>query len=179
MPKKVHIDMAREFELGINLQMVRKIVDQVERQPEIITEARKMMFDKDPRKSMRASWLLVHASSKYPELVRKQLPYALKLLQQPGRDTGTIRECLQLFQLLGVPDKYCGQLFDISINFTKNGLMPHAVRAFSINLLAIICQKYPDLSPEVLLVLNELESFPQAPSITHCVKKAKKVLSKL
>jgi hypothetical protein len=176
---KKTIDLQKEFQIGLNLKMVRQIVAHVEHQPKIISEARKMMFDKDPRKSMRACWLLVHATEKYPSLVKKEFPYVLKLLKQPGKDTGAIRESLQLFQILGVPDKYCGELFDISINYAKNGLMPHAVRAFSINLLAIICKRYPDLSPEVLLVLNELGSFPQPPSIAHCVKKAKKALGNL
>lgn len=179
MPKKIHIDLAKEFESGINLQAVKKIVDAVETQPEIITQARKMMFDKDPRKSMRACWLLVHASEKHPSLVKKELPYVLKLLKQPNKDTGAIREGLQLFLILGVPEKFCGELFDISIHHAKNGLMPHAVRAFSIHLLGIICKRYPDLSSEILLILNELESFPQPPSIAHSVKKAKKTLSKL
>src|ERR1051325_7908016 len=97
-----NVDLQKEFEIGLNLKMVRQIVTQVERQPKLIREARKMMFNKDPRKSMRACWLLVHAAEKYPALVKPELPYVLKLLKQPGKDTGALRECLQLFQVLGV-----------------------------------------------------------------------------
>lgn len=179
--KKNHIDLAKEFEREkhLTLKQVKLIVKQIEFQPKLVEDARKIMFGKNTERSMRAAWILVHASKRYPKLIEKQLPYIVKLLHKPGLHTGTIRCCIRIFQELDIPEKYCAELFDICINHTKNALMPHGVRAFSINLLGIICKKYPDLSPEVLLILNELESFPQPPSIAHCVKKAKKLISKL
>jgi hypothetical protein len=181
MAKRELIDLQKEFENEkyFSLKKVKLAVKQMEYQPGLIVDTRKMMFNKDPKKSMRAAWLMGHAAIHYPELVKKQLPHVIKLLKQPNLHTGTIRCSIRLFQELYLPDAYCGEMFDICINYAKNGLMPHAVRAFSINLLGIICKRYPDLSSEVMLVLNELESFPQPPSITHCVKKAKKLISSL
>jgi hypothetical protein len=181
MAKRDLIDLQKEFNdpRYFSLKKVKLTIRQMEHEPELIELTRKMMFNADQQKNMRAAWVMTHAAEKYPELVKKQLPYILKLLQQKGLHTGTIRCSLRIFQELGMPDKYCGQMFDICIGYAKNGTMPHAVRAFAINVLGLICKKYPDLGHEVLLVLNELESFPQAPSITHCVKKTKKLIAKL
>jgi hypothetical protein len=181
MAKRDLINLQQEFENEkyFSLKKVKLAVKQMEHQPKLIEDTRKMMFNKDQQKSMRAAWLMTHAAARYPELVKKQLSYILKLLQQKGLHTGTIRSSIRVFQELNMPDKYCGQMFDICIGYAKNGTMPHGVRAFAINVLGLICKKYPDLRHEVMLVLTELESFPQPPSITHCVKKTKKLIAKL
>lgn len=174
--KKTHLDLAKEFDnvQYFSLKKVKLAVKQMEHEPKLIVEARKMMFSADQQKSMRAAWLMTHAASAYPQLVKKQLPYIIKLFSKNDLHTGTIRSALRVFQELGMPDKYCAQMFDICIRFAKNGTLPHGIRAFSINIIGMICKRYPDLKSEALLVLNELSSFPQPPSITHCVKKAKK-----
>jgi len=178
--KKNHIDLTKEFNnlKYFSLKKVKLALKQIEHQPQLIVDTRKMMFNKDPQKSMRASWLMLHASFFYASLVRKEIPYILKFLSQKDIHTGAIRNSIRILQELDIPQKHCAKAFDICISRSKNAAMPHAVRAFSINVLTLICKKYPDLSPEVLLVLNELESFPQPPSIAHCVKKAKKALIK-
>lgn len=181
MAKQNFIDLKKEFEnvTYFSLKKVKLAVRQMEHQPQLIVDARKMMFNIDQQKSMRAAWLMVHAAFEYPELVKKQLPYIIKLLHQSNLHTGTIRSSIRLFQELELPEKYCAPLFDICIHHTKNSAMPHAVRAFSINILGLICKKYPELKHEVLLVLSELHSFPQPPSINFCIKKNLKILLKL
>jgi hypothetical protein len=181
MAKRHPIDLQKEFESVIyfSLNKVKLAVKQIEHQPSLMVDIRKMMFNKDPQKSMRASWLMLHASFAYPELVKKQLPYIIKLLDQPNLHTGTIRNSVRIFQELDLPEKYVSKMFDLCLNYTKNSTLPHGVRAFAINILGIICKKYPDLKHEVSLVLNELNTFPQPPSITHCIKKTSKILLKL
>ncbi|MDZ4664595.1 MAG: hypothetical protein SGJ15_06940 [Bacteroidota bacterium] len=181
MAKRHFIDLQKEFENQkyFSLKRVKLAVKQMEHQPELIVDARKMMFNKDPQKSMRAAWLMTHAAFEYPELVKKQLPYIIKLLEQPNLHTGTIRSSIRLFQELDMPEKYIGKMFDLCLKYTKNSTLPHGVRAFSINVLGLICKKYPDLKHEVVLVLGELTSFPQPPSINFCIKKTSKILLKL
>lgn len=181
MAKRHFIDLHKELENGtyFSLKKVKLAVKQMEHQPQLIVDTRKLMFSKDPQKSMRAAWLMTHAAFKYPELVKKQLPYIIKLLEQPNLHTGTIRSSIRLFQELDLPEKYVSKMFDLCLNYTKNSTLPHGVRAFAINVLGIICKKYPDLKHEVLLVLNELSSFPQPPSINFCIKKTSKILLKL
>ena len=181
MAKRHFIDLQKEFEsvTYFSLKKVKLAAEQMKHQPQLLVDTRKMMFIKDPQKSMRASRLMLHASFEYPELVKKQLPYLIKFLEQPNLHTGAIRNTIRVFQELDLPEKYCSKMFDICINYSKNSTMPHAVRAFSINVLENICKKYPELKHEVLLVLNELSSFPQPPSINFCIKKTSKILLKL
>lgn len=181
MAKRHFIDLKKEFENGtyFSLKKVNLAIKQMENQPQLLLDARKLMFDKDPQKSMRASWLMLHAAFEYPELVKKQLAYLVKFLEQPNLHTGAIRNTIRIFQEIDLPEKYCSKMFDICINYTKNSAMPHAVRAFSINVLENICKKYPELKHEVLLLLSELSSFPQPPSINFCIKKTSKILLKL
>lgn len=181
MEKRHSIDLQKEFENEkyFSLKKVKLAVKQMEREPSILTDALKMMFNPNPLKSMRASWLVLHISFVYPELVLPHLKQLIKFLNQTNLHTGAIRNTIRVFQELDLPEKYCGPIFDLCMGYAKNATLPLAVRAFSINTLGNICKKYPELKHEVELVLNELKEFPQAPSLNASIKSVSKILLKL
>jgi hypothetical protein len=128
---------------------------------------------------MRSTWALQHISFKHPELIRPHIGTLMKALKKENQHTGAQRNIIRIFHEVDIPERYAGEIFDSCINFTKNATLPHAVRAFAITTLGIICKKYPELKPEVELVLSELMTFPQPPSITVCIRKSLKILDKL
>ncbi len=181
MAKRHPIDLQKELanEKYFSLKRVRAAVEQIEHQPTLVQDAVKMLINPDPQKSMRVSWLLLHIAFDYPQLIKPQLKHLVTFLKRENNHTGAIRNTIRIFQELDLPEAYCSAIFDLCIHYTKNATMPHAVRAFSINTLCNICKKYPELKQEVELVLGELKSFPQPPSINASIKKASKILLKL
>lgn len=162
-----------------SLKKLTKFVKEIENDPKAVKELTKLVLGSDLTLSMRASWALVHLSYVNPKLVAKQIPALVKFLKQQDQHTGAIRNVLNLFIELDIPEKYCAEAFDLCMTYTKNGMLPHAVRAFSITLLGKICLRYPELKPEVELVLSELKTFPQPPSITVRIRDTSKILLKL
>ncbi len=162
-----------------SLKKLKKFVKQIENDPKALKEITAMVLGDDPILSMRASWALSHVSYSSPQNIYPLLPQLLKFLQGKHQHTGAIRNTIRIFHEIDIPEKYCGPIFDLCLGYVKNAALPHAVRAFSIVTLAQICKKYPELKTEVELVLNELKSFPQPPSMTACIKNAMKVLAKL
>ena len=162
-----------------SLTKVKQLVKEVEKDPTIVKELVQLTLGEDQNLSMRASWALQHISFKHPRLVQKHIPSFIKFLKKEKQHTGAIRNVIRLFHEIEIPEKYCGELYDLCLNITKNATLPHGVRAFSITTLGIICQKYPELKPEVDLVLSELSTFPQPPSLTVRIRDVKKILSKL
>lgn len=179
MAKRVHIDLEKEFETYITLKKVKKIVANIEQQPELVIETRKLLFDKDPQRTMRSAWILLHISFHYPELVVPQLKYILKFLDQNDQNTGAIRCCIRILTEIEIPEKYCSEVFDKSLKYAMNAGFPHAVRVFAIYVLVKICKQYPELKPEVQLIIDDLSSIPQAPSMIACIKKSRKALQKI
>lgn len=162
-----------------SLKKVKQLTKEVEKDPSIVKALVKLTLGEDQTLSMRASWALQHISLKNPQLVKKEIPSLIKFLRKKDNHTGAIRSVLRIFDIIEVPEKYCGELYDLCLNYTKNATLPHAVRAFSITLLGQICKRYPELKHEVELVLNELKTFPQPPSLTVRMRDTMKVLNKL
>jgi hypothetical protein len=162
-----------------SLKKLTRFVAQIRNDKKAIKELTKLVLGDDLTLSMRASWALVHVSYKNPKIIYSELPALVKFLKGENQHTGAIRNVLNLLNELDIPEKHCSEIFDLCMKFTKNATLPHAVRAFAITILGQICQRYPELKPEVELVLNELKTFPQPPSITVRIRDTSKILLKL
>jgi hypothetical protein len=162
-----------------SLKKVKALSKEVEKDPKLVKEIVKLASGNDQNLAMRATWALQHISFKHPELIRPHAGTLIKALKKEKQHTGAQRNIIRIFHEINIPEKYLGELFDLCLKFTKNSTLPHAVRAFSIITLGIVCQKYPELKAEAELVLSELKAFPQPPSITVCIRNTTKILEKL
>ena len=133
----------------------------------------------DYRLNQRSAWPLSYVCIAHPKLIKPHFGKIIKKLNQKGNHDAVIRNILRLLQEIDIPEKYCVTIFDTCMRYTKNAAIPHALRAFSITLLGKICKTYPELKPEVELVLSELKTFPQPPSLTVRIRDTLKVLQKL
>jgi len=163
----------------VNLTKVKKMVKEWDKNPKLIKQVMPLILGDDKVISMRASWMLLHLCFVNPKRVYPLIPQLMIFFEKKDVHTGTIRNIIRIFHEIEVPEKYCGQLFDLCIGFTRNTTLPLAVRAFAIISLGNTCKRYPDLKPEVELILSELNSFPQPPSIVSSVKYTSKILLKL
>lgn len=161
------------------LSDTKRIIKSVEKDHGIVNEIIKHFNDADQRIVMRATWTLLHLSFAHPELVEPKFGELLKLLRSPNTHTGAVRNCIRIFTVCNIPERYSAEIFDLCMSYLKNNIMPHAVRAFAINTLCILCNSYPELSQEVKLVLNELKKYPQAPSIQVWLRRADKALTNI
>jgi len=69
------------------------------------------------------------------------------------------RNALRILEDIDIPEKYCGELFDLSNNYLHDIKEPIAVRAFSISVMFNIAKKYTELKTEVK---------HNAESLLHC-----------
>ncbi len=161
------------------LSDMKRIIKSVEKDHKVVDDIVTYFSDKDQRVVMRATWTLLHLSFVHPELVDPKFGELLKLLRAPNTHTGAIRNCIRIFTVCIIPERYSAEIFDLCMSYLKNSTMPHAVRAFAINTLCILCNTYPELSHEVKLVVNELKKYPQAPSIQVWLRRADKSLTRI
>jgi hypothetical protein len=69
------------------------------------------------------------------------------------------RNVLRILEDVDIPEKYCGELFEMSNKYLHDLQQPIAVRAFSISVMFNIAKKFPDLKNEVKI---------NAESLLHC-----------
>ena len=133
-----------------------------------------LFFGNDSVISQRGGWPLSYICIEYPELIKPYIGKLIKNLSRKNLHDAVFRNTLRLLQEADLPEKYCGPVFDICISYIKNTTLPHAIRAFAISTASSICKKYPELKPELKLIILELNSFPQPPSLKARIKMALK-----
>ena len=162
-----------------SLKKLTKFVKEIENNPKAIKELTNLVLGDDLTLSMRASWALVHLSHLNSKLIYPLVPSLVKFLKKEKQHTGAIRNVLNLFREMDIPEKHISELFDICLAYSKNAALPHAVRVFAMYTLANICKRYPELKSELELIISELKTHPQPPSINSCIRTVSKILLKL
>lgn len=142
-------------------------------------ELLKLFLCNDPLLRQRSGWPLSYISAEHPHLITPHIKTLLKNLKQKDLHPAVLRNTVRIFHDIEIPEKNITEVYDICLHFLKNAILPHAVRVFSMYTLANICKRYPELKNEVELVLSELKSFPQSPSMIAAIKKTSKILLKL
>lgn len=129
------------------------------------------------RLTQRAAWPLSYAGIAEPKLVKPYIGQLIKKLNAPGQHPAIPRNILRLFQEIEIPEKYQADLLDACFRIIQNPSLPVAIIAFAITTAAKLCRPFPELRNELLLVLNQLNSYPQTAAINVRVKKAIKDLN--
>ncbi len=179
MAKQTDVILDKDLNSYLTLKHVAVYLMKVESQKQIIKDAFKLLNKEDKVKSMRASWLLLHISNQFPKLISPNIKHLVTFLNKENTHTGAVRNVLKILHEIQLPENYISEIFDICLKHIKNSTLPHAVRVYAIYEAEIICKKYPELKPEVILILNELKSFPQSPSITVAINKTLKKMLKM
>jgi hypothetical protein len=128
------------------------------------------------RITQRAAWSLSLVSEQHPALIRPHLSKLIKKLNEPGLHPAIPRNILRIFQEIEIPEKLQGRLVDLCFKFITDAAQPVAVKAFSITVAARICGNYPELKKELLMVLEELNRYPQQPALRVRLRDAFKQL---
>ena len=173
------MDFKKEILKDQMLANAKRMAEHVAFHPKEIKKLVKLFSDKDNNVSMRSAWIISHVCSLTPEIVISIIPDFIKYLKSKDPNPPTIRCILSSLQQIKIPAKYCGTIFDFCIGYVKNTSMPFAVRAFSINIMGILCKRYPELKHEIELILSELKTHPQPGSITASIRNTSKILLKL
>jgi hypothetical protein len=103
----------------------------------------------------RAAWPLSNCAVKYPQLIKKHLGRILKNLHKPNLHNAVKRNTVRLLQAVDVPLKYQGEVMDLCFGYIISPDEPAAVKAFSLGVLQQLAKSYPDILPEIKLVINQ------------------------
>jgi hypothetical protein len=118
-------------------------------------ELMKCFFSSDNRIAQRAAWSASLAVQQKPALIGPYLETLMELLQRKEVHPGTIRNSLRILQYVTIPEAFHGVLLSACINFTAAPETPVAIKAFSLNLLTKLAVHYPEIIPEVKLLIED------------------------
>ena len=103
----------------------------------------------------RAAWPVSYCVIAYPTLIRKHWSKLVKNLQKKDLHTAVKRNSVRLLQDISIPEKYQGEIMDICFRYIESPTETVAVKAFSLTVLENLSKKYPEILPELKLLINE------------------------
>jgi len=116
-----------------------------------------------------------YCATAHPSLMKKNMGKLVRNLQKPNIHDSIKRNTLRFLQSVDIPSKYEGMIMNTCFDYIENPKEAVAIKAFSLTILGRLAKKYPEIIPEIKLLIED-----QAPIQTAGFKsRAKKVLKEI
>ncbi|HWK02459.1 MAG TPA: hypothetical protein VNS58_02435 [Puia sp.] len=156
-------------------QQCDRIVNYIGKDKERFAALMTLFLKGEYRITQRAAWPLSYCVRQYPELIGPYLKPLLDNLSKAGIHVAVIRNTMRLLQDITIPKKYQGRVMSLCFDFIQSPETPIAVAAFSLTVLQHLAKDYPEILPELRLIIEE--QWEQAPPAFRA--RAKRVLKNL
>lgn len=132
------------------------------------------LFIKDEyRVVQRAAWPMSYSVIAHPDLFNKHFTALLKNLQKHNLHNAVKRNSIRLLQHINIPKKYQGEVMEICFKYVASPTEAVAVKAFSLSVLGNLAKAYPEIIPEIKILIED-----QMPTQTAAFKSRAKQLLK-
>ncbi len=102
-----------------------------------------------------AAWPLSYAVIANPQLIKKHFKKLVGNLDKPGIHSAVKRNTMRLLQEIDIPVTYHGKIMDNCFKYISTPAEPVAIKAFSLTVLEKLAKTYPDIIPEIKLLIEE------------------------
>ncbi|NII28709.1 hypothetical protein HB364_26750 [Pseudoflavitalea sp. X16] len=151
-----------------------RIVQYVGHDKKRFNELMKVFLTGDALIQQRAGWPLSYCAQENPSFVLPHLEKLLTLLKNPRVHNAVTRNIVRLLQDIKIPERYQGPVMNTCFEFIASPTQPAAVKAFSLTILEHLADDYPDIIPELKLIIEE--QWPHETAAFH--SRARKILKK-
>jgi hypothetical protein len=103
----------------------------------------------------RAAWPMSYSAQNHPEWVQPFYSEFLRRLEKKGEQDAVRRNIVRILQEIDVPKKYHGRLMNICFELIQSNDVAVAIKAFSLTILQNLSKQYPEIIPELKLIIEE------------------------
>ncbi|MES2431097.1 MAG: hypothetical protein V4556_09175 [Bacteroidota bacterium] len=122
----------------------------------------------------RSGWPMSYCVEAYPELIKKHFARLIKNLKKEKLHDAVKRNSTRALKYVDIPEKYQGEIMDICFNYVASPTESVGVKVFSLDILGKLAKDYPEILPEIKLLIEE-----QWPHQTPGFKSSAKRIMKL
>ncbi len=134
-----------------------------------------LFLNDEYRVTQRAAWPMSYCVIAHPEFMKNNFGKLTNNLKKTGIHNSIKRNTVRLLQSIDIPEKYEGEIMEICFKYVESPTEAVAVKAFSLTILGKLAKKYPEIIPEIKLLIED-----QIPHQTAAFKRrAKKVLEEM
>jgi hypothetical protein len=131
------------------------IVDYIGNNKDRFSTLMELFFNSGYRITQRASWPMSYCVKKHPGLIR---PYFKRLLDNfSNKDihNAVLRNTVRLLADVEIPKRFHGRIMSICFDFIQLYQVPVAIKVFSLSILHNLSEQYPEIIPELKLLIQE------------------------
>lgn len=155
-----------------NKENCRKIVDWVGNDQERFNKLFHLFLNDEYRVTQRAAWPMSYCVIAHPDLMKNNFGKLIDNLNKPKIHDAIKRNTVRLLQSTVIPEKYEGAVMDICFKYLESPTEAVAIKAFALTILGNMSRKYPEIIPEIKMLIED-----QLPHQTAAFKvRAKKLL---
>jgi hypothetical protein len=121
--------------------------------------------------TQRAAWPVSYCVEANPKFIKKRFGELIKNLQKPGLHNAIKRNTVKILRNIDILKKYQGDVMNLCFQFVESPTEAVAIKAFSLYVLGNLAKSYPDILPEIKLLIEE-----QLPNQTAAFKSSAKQL---
>jgi hypothetical protein len=136
-----------------------------------------LFINDEYRVVQRAAWPVSYCVQAYPALIHKHFDKLVKKLQEPGIHDAVKRNSIRLLQYVNIPEEWQGDIMNLCFGYISIPGQAIATRAFSITVLANMAKQYPEIIPELKMIIEEQQD-NESPGLKSRSKKILKALQK-
>ena len=132
-----------------------EIVNWVADDPDRFNQLFNLFLNDEYRVSQRAAWPMSLCVIAHPDFIKPYFSALINNLKKPGIHNSIKRNTLRLLQDIEIPAKQEAALMNICFDYILSHKEPVAIKAFSLTVLDNLTKKYPEIIPEIILVIDE------------------------
>ena len=152
-----------------------KIIEWVGHDQKRFDELFNLFLNDEYQVTQRAAWPISFCVAHHPGFLKKQFGALRKNLRKAGIHNAVKRNTLHILQEIEIPEKYQGEVMNLCFQYVESPTEASATKAYSLTVLGNLAKLYPDILPEIKLLIDE-----QLPNQTAAFKsRAKRLLKSM
>ncbi|MBL0357035.1 MAG: hypothetical protein IPP72_09180 [Chitinophagaceae bacterium] len=132
-----------------------------------------LFLNDEYRVVQRAAWPVSYCVEAHPKLMKNNFGKLIKNLQKANLHDAVKRNSVRLLQHVDIPEQYHGEVMNICFSYVESPKEAVAIKAFALTVLGNLAKQYPDIIPEIKLLIED-----QLPNQTAAFKSRAKQLMK-
>jgi len=118
-------------------------------------ELMKLFFSGEYRVTQRAGWPMSYCIQNHPSLINPYYKKLLVFLKRKDVHPAVERNIMRLLEDVDIPKRYQGEIMNSCFEYISDPQAAVAVKAFSLGVLKNLIKIYPEILPEIKLIIEE------------------------
>jgi hypothetical protein len=102
----------------------------------------------------RSAWPVSYCVEAHPTFIKRHFSTLLKNIKKPNIPDAVKRNTVRILQCIDIPEEYHGDIMNTCFDFVQSMQEKPAVKMFSLVVLEKLAALYPEIKPELILIIE-------------------------